>query len=123
MPSFARVSKISKILLADTDSALQCGGNLQLQTENCTISAEESGGRIETVIETVLNILSIFVGIAAVIMIIIAGFRYITSNGDSGAITSSRNTIIYAIVGIIVVALSQTIVRFVINRVTITEEG
>lgn len=64
-----------------------------------------------------LNILSIVAGIIAVIMIIIGGLKYITSQGDSQATSGARNTIIYAAVGLIIVALSQIIVRFVIDQV------
>jgi hypothetical protein len=58
--------------------------------------------------------------VVAVIMIIVGGLKYITSGGDSGNITSAKNTILYAIVGLIVVALAQIIVRFVLERATAT---
>lgn len=67
-------------------------------------------------IKNVVNIFSLIVGIVAVIMIIVGGFKYVTSNGDSSQITSAKNTIIYAIVGLLVVAVSQAIVRFVLDR-------
>ena len=51
-------------------------------------------------------------------MIIYGGMRYITSGGDSGKITSAKNTIIYALIGLVVVALAQFIVKFVLNKVT-----
>jgi hypothetical protein len=63
---------------------------------------------------------SLVVGVVAVIMIIIAGFKYITSGGDSGNVTSAKNTILYAIIGLVVVALSQFIVKFVLGRITTT---
>lgn len=63
----------------------------------------------------VVNIFSIIVGIVAVIMIIYGGFRYITSGGDSGNVGNAKNTLIYAIVGLIIVALAQLIVHFVLS--------
>ena len=51
-------------------------------------------------------------------MIIIGGFRYIISSGDSGQITSAKNTILYAIVGLVIVLFAQLIVRFVIGSAT-----
>lgn len=75
------------------------------------------GPSINTIIVNVVNILSLIVGIVSVIMIIIAGFRYVTSGGDSGSISTAKNTIIYAIVGLVVVAFSQTIVKFVLSKV------
>ncbi|HSH55899.1 MAG TPA: pilin [Candidatus Limnocylindrales bacterium] len=75
------------------------------------------GAKLNTIIAGVLNILSIVAGVAAVIMIVISGLKSITSSGDSSNIAGAKNTLIYAIVGLIVVALSQTIVRFVLARV------
>ena len=55
-------------------------------------------------------------------MIIIGGLRYITSNGDSGNVTNAKNTILYAIVGLVIVALAQLIVRFVVQRLVTTTD-
>lgn len=70
-----------------------------------------------SVIEDIINIFSIVVGVIAVIMIIIGGLKYITSGGDSNSVSSAKNTIIYAIVGLIVVAFAQVIVLFVLDTV------
>jgi hypothetical protein len=77
-----------------------------------------SGISLTRVIRNVINIFSILIGVVAVIMIIVAGFKYVTSGGDSGSITSAKQTLVYAIVGLVVTALSQAIVRFVLDRVT-----
>lgn len=66
--------------------------------------------------KTIVNILSAIVGIVAVIMLIIGGFRYITAGGDSNSINSAKNTIIYALVGAVIATLAQVIVRFVLSR-------
>jgi len=76
--------------------------------------AESSFNKLVT---TIINVFSVIVGIIAVIMIIVGGFKFITSGGDSGKVTSARNTIIYAIIGLIIVALAQTIARFVLSSV------
>jgi predicted permease len=70
---------------------------------------------LATIASTVVNYLSIIVGIIAVIMIIVGGFRYITSGGESSNVSGAKNTLIYAIVGLIIVALAQFIVRFVLS--------
>jgi len=62
-----------------------------------------------------VNIFSWVVGIVAVIMIIVGGFRYISSGGSSDKVGSAKNTLIYAIVGLIIVALAQFIVHFVVQ--------
>jgi hypothetical protein len=58
------------------------------------------------------------VGVIAVIMIIIGGLKYVTSGGDSSAVGSAKNTIIYALVGLVVVALAQALVKFVLAKTT-----
>ena len=77
-----------------------------------------SANTLQNIVTTVLNIFSIVVGIVAVVMIVVGGFKYITSGGDSGKITSAKNTIVYAVIGLVVVALAQFIVKFVLSRVT-----
>lgn len=62
----------------------------------------------------IINIFSIVVGAVSVIMIIIGGFRYIISGGDSNGVSGAKNTIMYAIIGLVVVLFAQVIVRFVI---------
>ena len=73
--------------------------------------------QVAKVIATAINILSAIGGLIAVIMIIIGGIKYITSGGDSNSVSSAKNTILYAIVGLIVVAFAQVIVQFVLERV------
>lgn len=73
------------------------------------------GGGIFT---TIVNILLFIIGAISVIMLIIGGIRYTVSGGDSSAVTSAKNTIMYAIVGIIVAVLAFAIVNFVIGGLT-----
>lgn len=79
-------------------------------------SVDGSGDRLSEIIKTVINILSVIVGVVAVVMIIFGGLKYITSGGDSSNVSSAKNTIIYAIVGLVIVALAQFIVRFVLDK-------
>jgi hypothetical protein len=60
--------------------------------------------------------LSIVVGAVSVLMIIYGGFRYITSGGDSGRVGNDKNTLVYAIIGLVIVALAQVIVHFVLGE-------
>ena len=103
-------------------SCLASGSNLNVSTDdngNCT-KTDTSGSTtgINNIIHDIINIFSLVVGIISVIMIIVGGFRYITSGGASDSVSSAKNTIIYAIVGLVVVALAQFIVQFVLNKVT-----
>ena len=96
---------------------LACGSTLSVDDAQDDCDVTTGAGRIQSIVTTVINIFSIVVGIVAVIMIIVGGFKYITSGGDSGNITSAKNTIVYAVIGLVVVALAQFIVQFVLTRV------
>jgi len=67
---------------------------------------------------TVTNILLFIIGAIAVIMLIIGGIRYVVSAGDQTAVTSAKNTILYAIIGIIVAFLAYAAVNFVSSQLT-----
>lgn len=69
-------------------------------------------------LKRIVNILSVIIGVIAVIMIIFGGFRYITSGGAPEKVTGAKNTILYALIGLIIVALAQIIVRFVLSEST-----
>lgn len=64
---------------------------------------------------TITNVLLFIIGAIAVIMIVIGGIRYVVSGGDSSQITAAKNTILYAIVGIIVAILAYAAVNFVLQ--------
>lgn len=83
-------------------------------TGACTTADTTS---VDKLIGTVINILSWLVGVISVIMIIFAGFQYVTSGGDTSKTTSAKNTLIYALIGVVIVAFAQTLVRFVLTRI------
>ncbi|MFZ1323854.1 MAG: pilin [Candidatus Saccharimonadales bacterium] len=68
------------------------------------------------VILRVVKIVSLAVGVAAVLMLILGGLKYITSNGDANSISSAKNTILYALIGLAVAVFSQAIVVFLLSR-------
>lgn len=96
------------------------GTNLQFgeSSDDCSADTEEGVSNVNGAITQIVDILSVLVGIIAVIMIIFGGFRYITSGGDSSKVGSAKNTIIYAIVGLVIVAFAQFIVKFVLGSLT-----
>ena len=65
--------------------------------------------------QTVTNVLLFIIGAIAVIMIIIGGLRYVISGGNSEQVNAAKNTILYAIVGIVIAILAYAIIQFVIN--------
>jgi hypothetical protein len=96
-----------------------CGGaNGTLPGEGQASDCTPAGGTktLPQIAAFIINIFSWIVGVVSVIMIIYGGFRYITSGGDSNSVTSAKNTILYAIIGLVIVALAQVIVNFVLDK-------
>ncbi len=71
------------------------------------------------IITTVVQFLTILVGIAAVITIIIAGLRFVLAMGDSNTASTARNAILYAVIGLIIALVSQALITFVLNKVNV----
>ncbi len=65
----------------------------------------------------VIDIFLILTGSVAVLFIIIGGFQYITSAGNPENVGKAKNTVLYAIIGLIVVILSYAIVKFIIDNI------
>jgi hypothetical protein len=102
-----------------TDACLQ-GGSIEDCAKAGVRQTDPAGSSTDVgeVVQLIVNILSWIVGVVAVIMIIIGGLKYVTSGGDAGNVSSAKNTILYAIIGLVVVLLAQIIVRFVVDQVT-----
>lgn len=114
-PAFAQTAQ------QQINNGLCTGANLQFTdspTNQCAASSTEATDQINRIVKSIINLLSVIVGIVAVIMIIVGGFRYITSGGNDTSVTSAKNTILYAIIGLVVVALAQVIVRFTLSKLT-----
>jgi glucose uptake protein GlcU len=80
------------------------------------VCASADDSQVNSLIKTLVNTLLFVLGAIAVIMIVVGGIRYTTSNGDSSAITSAKNTILYSVVGLVVAMSAYAIVNFVIER-------
>ncbi|HET8690165.1 MAG TPA: hypothetical protein VFL81_01905 [Candidatus Saccharimonadales bacterium] len=64
----------------------------------------------------IINALLGLLGIVAIIFIIVGAISYITSNGDAGATSKAKNTILFAIIGLVIAALAYGIVNFVLGK-------
>lgn len=121
---FCSLIAIAAPLLVPVAAGATCTTNIESQigngvaatgtkTTGCGASSPTSG--VSSIAKKIIDIFSLVVGVVSVFMIVYAGFRYITSGGDSGNTTGARNTLLYAIVGLIIVAIAQIIVRFVLH--------
>ena len=88
------------------------------QCDGCPSDLFGDSGVFRQVTNTVLYI----VGIIAVIMLIIGGIRYVVSGGDAKKVTDAKNTVLYAIIGLVICFLAFAIVNFVINALPSSEQ-
>ena len=82
------------------------------QGDAATLFGEGGQGGI---FRTITNVLLFLIGAISVIMLIVGGIRYVVSGGDSTAVQNAKNTILYAIVGVVVAILAYAVVNFVIT--------
>jgi hypothetical protein len=109
-PALALASPLS--VAGDSLKQDACAG---LDQVSAAQGCDTGGSGINDFVASVVNILSLIVGMAAVIMIIVAGLKFVTANGDSSRVASARNTLIYALIGIAIAALAQVLVHFVLS--------
>lgn len=102
LPAFAQVGKLNKFECQTL--GLQCTGN-------------DTAASLSNYILNVLNVFLGLLGVIALIAIIYGGAVYLTAGGDEKAITRAKNILIYAVIGIVVIALSVTLVNFVFGAV------
>lgn len=100
-----------KLFAADDTTIKLKPGDLNLPS---SAPSAVGGTQVEGILMTVYMI----AGIVAVVAIIFGGIRYVGSNGDSSQIQAAKNTIMYAVVGLVVVIMAASITSFVIQGVT-----
>jgi Type IV secretion system pilin len=73
---------------------------------------------VKSIARAVVEVLSFVIGIISIIMIIISAFRFITAGGDTNNVAAAKNTLIYAIIGLVIAVLAQFLVHNVLNTAT-----
>ena len=97
------VPEVVALTLQEGAEAARCDG--------CPSDLFGETGAFRQITNTILYI----VGIVAVIMLIIGGIRYVISGGDSKKVTDAKNTVLYAIIGLVIAVFAYAIVNFVIT--------
>lgn len=97
------------IICQNTPEATAC------QNRNQTVDSNDFYGR-NGILTKVIRILSVIVGVVSVFVMIISGVKYMTSNGEPNRVNSAKDSLLYAVIGLALVALSQSIVIFVLNK-------
>lgn len=104
-------------IVSPLDASAQASKSAACEALGDKDCGENTGGaNLTSVLRLVINILTVIAGFLAIVFIIVAGVKYITSGGDSSKLASAKNSLIYAIIGLIIVALSQFMVRFVLAK-------
>lgn len=80
-----------------------------------SITPSGTNTNLTDLLQLIINSLIGIVGVAAVIMLVIGGFRYVFSQGNEKSVNAAKDTILYAIIGIVVAILAFAIVNFVIG--------
>lgn len=92
-----------------------CAGATATENGTCDVNQAK---KVDSALKTAVSIFSVIVGIITVIMFVISGARFITSGGDPNNVAKARQSLLYAIVGLIIVAMAQVMIRFVFSRVS-----
>lgn len=92
-------------------------GTTQKIQDGVNIISNGPSGDLAFSVKNIVNVLLFALGMIAVIMIVIGGFRYVLSGGDSSAIGAAKNTIFYAVIGLVVAILAFAIVNFVLKNI------
>lgn len=118
VPSFARAEDTSTGVGANcadptaTSNPLGAGADCSKSSSNSSSLFGAQG-----TFHTIANVLIYIVGAVSVIMLIIGGLRYVISQGNKENVTQAKDTILYAVIGIIVAILAYAIVNFVISSI------
>lgn len=99
---------------AGTSSSVSCPADLPNRELICASSTGGESKLINTVSNVLMAIYGI-VGILAVVMIVVGGVKYMTSQGDPGKIQSAKNTIMYSIIGLVIVLAAFAITDFILS--------
>lgn len=95
----------------DAANSAVCQGKDKPEKPECNSFYGKCG-----VLTKAVSLVAIVTGVVAVVMIIIGGFKFVTASGDPANVKSAKNTILFAIVGLVVAAIGGAIIRFVIGR-------
>lgn len=107
---------LSQPQIVSAQASLACDGLSPNEDGGDCTSEPTNAPSVNGVLEDVLNLLSLLAGGVAILMIIIAGTKFVTSQGDAGKVASARTTVVYAVIGLLIAAFAQTIIFFALNE-------
>ncbi len=113
------MKKVTKYLLAVTPLLMVSSGRAFADVDfvNQIPAAVNTGPTTSELVSNVVTTLSFIAGVACVIAIIVGGIMYITSAGDENRVRTAKNTLLYAIIGIIIALSAYAIATFVVDQI------
>ena len=111
---------ISQSLTGAAAVATLCAGRAMALTTEEAVNAVRADGMptdLTVVVKNISNTALTLISVVAVVMLIYGGFRYVVSGGDAKKVTDAKNTILYAIIGLVIAFLALAIVNFVIGTI------
>lgn len=95
-----------------------CQSNSKLSNTNIcqTVTNQTSENPIAATIGSIIQILTYVAGVLAIIMMLFSAYRYSTSSGDPNKVGQAKQTLTYALIGIVVVLASESILLFVFHK-------
>ncbi len=89
-----------------------CNG-INPDTKDCS-----DNNKVPGILKATVNVLSLVIGALSTLMIVVAGFRYLVSSGEQAAVKSAKDTILYAVIGLVIALMAQALLRFVFTKAT-----
>lgn len=118
--AFAVIAGVATVATATLPAAQTQAINVFKECSDKDLKGSEvcksKNNNLESPVKKVVNVLLWVIGVLSIIMIIFGGIRYVISTGDSGKVKAAKDTIMYAIIGLIVAILSAVIVNFVVTK-------
>lgn len=105
----------SSPVLAEDPLSEACKGSAGASSV-CQSSSKDPVTGNDGVLVGATKLLTTAVGAASVIMIIVGGFRYVTSAGDSNTTKAAKDTILYAVIGLVIALVARALVLFVLRE-------
>ena len=114
VPAFAL--SVAGVVAVPTYAACDTSGGLSSAAE-CAKSEDQPADLFADggVFQDITDVLLFIIGAVSVVMIIFGGIKYTISQGDSSAVTSAKNTILYAVIGLVVAILAYAVIHYVIG--------
>lgn len=113
---FSAALPVSTVGAIDVFNGGTCTGS-NASNPVCKASKTDNDAKAKSMAKMIINTMLMIVGILSVIMVVFGGIRYTISSGDASKVKAAKDTIMYAIIGVVVSILSYAIINFVLTQI------